>query len=208
MPPQGFRYLPGRFGPQAQRALLAEIRLALDQAPLFQPAMPRTGAPMSVRMSNFGPLGWVTDRERGYRYQAAHPVTGAPWPAPPEMLSRLWAEEADYPAPPQACLINYYDAAARMGLHVDADEADRTAPVVSVSLGDEAVFRIANAPGRTGPTTSLRLYSGDVVVLGGVARRCRHGVDRILPGTSRLPGEHGFPDGGRINLTLRRVTRP
>ena len=203
MPPQGFRYLPGRFGPEEQRALLDAVRAALDQAPLYRPAMPRTGTPMSVRMSNFGPLGWVTDRARGYRYQAEHPVTGAPWPPLPDLLMRLWTEEADYPAPPQACLINYYDAAARMGLHVDADEDAKDAPVISVSLGDEAVFRIASAPGRTGPTTRMRLFSGDVVVLGGEARRCRHGVDRILPGTSAL-----LAGGGRINLTLRRVTAP
>lgn len=203
MPPQGFRYLPGRFGPDAQQALLAQVRAALETAPLYRPSMPRTGTPLSVRMSNFGPLGWVTDAAKGYRYEPVHPATGQPWPPIPDLLMELWRTEADYEAPPQACLINYYDAAARMGLHVDADEADRTAPVVSVSLGDEAVFRIADAPGKTGPTTSLRLFSGDVVVLGGVARQCRHGIDRILPGTGAL-----LPNGGRINLTLRRVTHP
>jgi alkylated DNA repair protein (DNA oxidative demethylase) len=208
MQPQGFKYLPGWFGPDAQRDLLAHVRAGLEEAPLYRPAMPRTGKEMTLLMSNFGPLGWVTDKERGYRYQSMHPATGHPWPPIPPALLGLWKEVADYDAPPQACLINYYDARARLGLHVDADEADRTAPVVSVSLGDEAVFRIADTPGAAGPTTSMRLFSGDVVVLGGAARRCRHGVDRVLPGTSRLLPEAGFAEGGRINLTLRRVTPP
>lgn len=201
--PAGFRYLPERFSRDQQQALVAAVRAGVADAPLYRPAMPRSGTPMSVRMTNFGPLGWVTDKERGYRYQPCHPVTEAPWPPIPEALRELWAAEADYPAPPQACLVNFYDSEARMGLHVDADEDAKDAPVISVSLGDDALFRIAHAPGRTGRTSSLRLRSGDVVVLGGAARACRHGVDRIYPGASSL-----LAQGGRINLTLRRVTRP
>ena len=69
-------YLPGKLGREQQVTLLRALRAVMDEAPLFTPTMPRSGKPMSVRMTNCGPLGWVTDKERGYRYQAAHPVTG------------------------------------------------------------------------------------------------------------------------------------
>lgn len=153
-------------------------------------------------MTNFGPLGWVTDKDRGYRYEPAHPEVGAPWPDPPELLTDLWELVAGYPAPFEACLVNYYRDTSRMGLHIDRDEAATDAAVVSVSLGDKARFRLGG-PTRNGKTHSLILSSGDVVVLGGEARRCYHGVDRIYPGTSTL-----VPDGGRLNLTMRRVTNP
>ena len=192
-------YLPGKLGPEEQKALLDALRAVMREAPLFTPTMPRSGKPMSVRMTNCGPLGWVTDKERGYRYQATHPVTGKPWPAMPDALLRLWREVARYPAPPEACLVNYYGGDAKMGLHQDKDEEDFAAPVLSVSLGDSALFRIGG-PSRRGPTRALTLTSGDVVLLAGEARLCFHGIDRILPGTSAL-----VPGGGRINLTLRRV---
>ncbi len=171
------------------------------RAPLYTPRMPKTGRPMSVRMTNCGPLGWVTD-ERGYRYQAAHPETGEPWPPMPEALLAAWRELAGYDPPPEACLVNVYGPDAKMGLHQDRDELDFDAPVVSLSLGDTCLFRIGGTR-RSDPTHSVRLASGDAVVLGGPARLAFHGVDRIMPGTSTL-----LPEGGRINLTMRRVTLP
>ncbi len=104
--------------------------------------MPRTGRPFSVRMTNCGPLGWVSDKAGGYRYQAEHPLTGQPWPPMPKLLLELWEGVAGYPLQPEACLINYYAAGARMGSHRDEDEEDRLAPVVSISLGDDATFHI------------------------------------------------------------------
>jgi alkylated DNA repair protein (DNA oxidative demethylase) len=200
--PDGFRYLPERLDRAAQAALLDEILGAIEMAgaPFYRPAMPKTGAPLSVEMTNLGPLGWVTDKDRGYRYEPRHPVTYRPWPPMPAAILALWEELAGYPAPPEACLVNLYRAGARLGLHVDWDEEATDAAVVSVSLGDDAQFRLGG-PSRRDPTRSMRLRSGDVVVLGGAARRCHHGIDRILPGTSRL-----VPGGGRINLTMRRVT--
>lgn len=188
--------------PDAQRALLEEVRAAVAQAPLFVPVMPRTGKPMSVRMSNCGPLGWVTDKDGGYRYQPTHPVTDKPWPPIPRSLLSLWDELAGYPNPPEACLINFYEPTAKMGLHQDRDEADFDAPVLSISLGDDCLFRIGGHK-RNDPTRSVRLSSGDIVVLGGPSRLAFHGVDRIYPQTSML-----LKQGGRINLTLRRVTKP
>lgn len=198
----GLEYLPGKLGREEQLALLRALRAVMNEAPLFTPTMPRSGRPMSVRMTNCGPLGWVTDKERGYRYQATHPVTGRPWPAMPHILLDLWREVANYPAPPEACLVNYYDAGAKMGLHQDKDEEDFDAPVLSVSLGDTAIFRVGGRA-RKDPTRTLELKSGDVVVLGGEDRLAFHGIDRVLSGTSDL-----LPEGGRINLTLRRVTKP
>lgn len=202
----GFRWLPGYFGPAAQRALLAEVLEIVAAAPLYRPAMPGSGKALSVRMTNAGPLGWVTDRDGGYRYQPTHPVTGRPWPPIPETLLRLWRDTTGYPAPPEACLVNHYDAEARLGLHRDADELDVAAPVLSVSLGDDALFRIGGAK-RGDRTQSLRLSSGDVVVLAGESRHAFHGIDRIHPGTSRLLDGTPFV-AGRVNLTLRRVTLP
>ncbi len=198
--PDGFRHLTGFLGPREQAELLAEIRSILAAAPLYVPTMPRTGKPFSVRMSNCGPLGWVSDKGGGYRYQAEHPGNRRPWPAMPAMLLGLWREVAGYPFPPEACLINYYAAGAKMGPHRDEDEQDTLAPVVSVSLGDDATFHIGGLA-RTDPKQRLLLRSGHVVVLGGGARMAYHGVDRIHPGTSNL-----LPEGGRLNLTLRRVT--
>jgi DNA oxidative demethylase len=189
---------PGYLDRAAQEQLLAQVRAVLQAAPLYTPRMPKSGKPMSVRMSNCGPLGWVTD-EAGYRYQPTHPETGRPWPAIPEVLLAAWRTLSAYPQPPDACLINYYDGGARMGLHQDRDEQNLAAPVVSLSLGDTCLFRIGGTA-RSGPTRSLRLASGDAIVLGGEARLAFHGVDRIVPGTSTLLAE-----GGRFNLTLRRV---
>lgn len=198
MPP-GFVLHPGLLDRAAQEALVATLRPLVARAPLFAPVMPGTGKAFSVRMTNLGSLGWVSDRG-GYRYQAAHPDTGAPWPAIPADLITLWDQLTGYHAPPEACLVNLYRDGARMGLHVDADEDDRAAPVVSISLGDEALFRIGG-PRRGDPSRSVWLRSGDVVVLGGAARACFHGIDRVREGSSTL-----LEGGGRLNLTLRRVT--
>jgi alkylated DNA repair protein (DNA oxidative demethylase) len=197
----GLRILPGYLDRAAQAALRETLQDVIARAPLYTPRMPKSGRPMSVRMSNCGPLGWVTD-ERGYRYQATHPDTGAPWPPIPAVLLHAWQDLADYEAAPEACLINFYGPDAKMGLHQDRDEHDFDAPVVSLSLGDTCLFRIGGVK-RNDPTRSVRLASGDAVVLGGTARLAFHGVDRIMPGTSTL-----LPEGGRINLTMRRVTRP
>jgi alkylated DNA repair protein (DNA oxidative demethylase) len=197
----GVTLAPGYLDRAAQEHLLAALQTILAQAPLYTPRMPRTGKPMSVRMSNCGPLGWFTD-EAGYRYQATHPDTGAPWPPIPEKLLAAWRELSGYPHPPEACLINFYAADARMGLHQDRDEQDFAAPVVSLSLGDTCLFRLGGTS-RRDPTRAFRLASGDALVLGGAARLAFHGVDRIIPGTSTL-----LREGGRINLTLRRVTVP
>ncbi len=197
--PDGFAHYPLYFSPDEQATLIDAVKAGVAQAPFYQPTMPRTGAPLSVVMSNFGPLGWVTDKERGYRYEDAHPKTGTRWPTLPDLLGQLWDDVSGFPARPEACLINWYRQGAKMGMHIDNDELDVRAPVVSVSLGDPAMFRIGG-PTRGGPTQGIKLFSGDVVVLAGEARLCHHGVSKVFFGESAL-----VPKGGRINLTMRRV---
>jgi alkylated DNA repair protein (DNA oxidative demethylase) len=203
----GFGHRPEYLSRPAQITLAQEIREMLRAAPLYVPRMPRSGTPMSVRMSNCGPLGWYTDKEGGYRYIERHPETGEPWPAIPDAVMAIWDRLSGYGAPPEACLINWYGPGARLGLHIDRDEDASDAPVVSISLGDTAVFRLGG-PARKSSSRTLKLNSGDVVVLGGESRHWFHGVDRVLGESSRLLKEAGFSEGGRINLTMRRVTTP
>ena len=196
----GVDYFPGFLDRAAEEALWDEVRAILELAPLFRPCMPRTGKPFSVLMSNCGPLGWVSD-EAGYRYQPTHPETGRPWPAMPPRLLAAFETTVPGAPEPEACLINFYGPGARMGLHQDRDEEELSAPVVSLSLGDAALFRVGGLE-RNAPTRSFRLTSGDAMSLGGEGRLVFHGVDRVIAGSSTL-----LPHGGRINLTLRRVTR-
>ena len=181
----GFRVYPAILDLAAQRRLVDALIAAVADSPFFVPRMPRTGKPFSVRMTNLGALGWVSDRDGGYRYQADHPETGRPWPPIPAMVLGIWRAVSDYPHDPEACLVNFYEPTARMGLHQDRDETDFEAPVVSISLGDTCLFRIGGTT-RGGATRSLKLSSGDVVILSGESRLAFHGVDRIYPGTSTL----------------------
>ncbi|TCQ99617.1 alkylated DNA repair protein (DNA oxidative demethylase) [Neorhizobium sp. JUb45] len=196
---KGIRHLPGYLDRAEQEHLVEAIRQIVIEAPLFVPTMPGTGKPMSVRMTNCGTLGWVTDKDNGYRYQPTHPFTGKPWPAMPPKLLDLWERLAAYSKPPEACLVNFYSDDAKMGLHQDKDENAFEAPVLSVSLGNTCLFRVGGLE-RKAPTGSFKLSSGDIVLLGGEGRLAFHGVDRIYPGTSTL-----LKNGGRINLTLRRI---
>jgi alkylated DNA repair protein (DNA oxidative demethylase) len=182
-----------------QETLVREVFARTEEAPFYRPLMPKSGKPFSVEETNFGPRGWVSDKA-GYRYQPNHPVTSAPWPPIPAALLRLWNDATRYAAPPECCLVNRYRNGARMGLHQDRDEADLDAPVLSLSLGDGALFRIGGTT-RRGPTQSLSLRSGDLLMFGGSARLAFHGIDRVIAGSSSL-----VPGGGRLNLTLRRVT--
>ncbi|WP_373325036.1 alpha-ketoglutarate-dependent dioxygenase AlkB family protein [Methylobacterium organophilum] len=195
-----------------QDRLAEELCAVFAQAPPYRPTMPRTGKPFSVRMTNAGPLGWVSDRD-GYRYQPRHPETGRPWPAIPPTALAVWEALAGWPAGPEACLVNLYDPQARMGLHQDRDEAELDAPVLSLSLGAPALFRFGGTR-REGPTRSVRLEAGDALVIGGASRLIFHGIDRVLPEdpdlfAPRPESRFGdlLPPGGRCNLTLRRVTR-
>ncbi len=195
--PSGFRLLSSWLDASARRALIAEVMAAAERAPFYRPMTP--GGPMSVEMTSFGTLGWTSDRA-GYRYQKHHPVTGAPWPPMPAMLASVWRELGDARTPADSCLVNLYRPGARMGAHRDRDEADVRFPVVSLSLGADAIFRMGGRS-RRDPSRALRLSSGDVCVLAGEARLAFHGIERIL--------DEGETDlvagGGRINLTLRRA---
>lgn len=192
----GVAVWPGFLDGPAQGRLLAEVLAVMAAAPPYSPRTRR--GPMSVAMTAAGRFGWWADG-RGYRYVERHPVTGEPWPPIPDGALAAWRAAAPGARAPECCLVNLYRGAARMGLHQDRDEADLAQPVVSVSLGDEALFRVGGTA-RGGPTRSAWLRSGDVAVIGGAARLAFHGIDRTREGSSAL-----VPGGGRINLTLRVV---
>ncbi len=194
---RGMALYPGWLDRPAQEALVADLRAVIASAPLFSP-LTRWGKVMSVRMTAAGRFGWYSD-QKGYRYIDRHPG-GSPWPPIPAAVLAIWRALSGASRDPECCLLNWYGPDARMGLHQDRDEADFTQPVLSVSLGDDGLFRVGNLE-RGGPTESVWLRSGDVLVMGGPARLLHHGIDRIAPGTSTL-----LPAPGRINLTLRVVT--
>ncbi|MEM1430908.1 MAG: alpha-ketoglutarate-dependent dioxygenase AlkB [Pseudomonadota bacterium] len=191
---RGVDVYPGLLGRAQQEEMVTAVRGIVAAAPLFHPVTAR-GQQMSVRMTSAGRVGWVSDR-RGYRYEPRHPG-GAAWPPIPDSVMDVWRAVSGDATLPDCCLVNFYGVGARMGLHQDRDEADFAHPVVSISLGDEALFRIGNAT-RGGKTESLWLRSGDVLVMGGAARLLYHGIDRVKAGSSTL-----LRDGGRLNLTLR-----
>lgn len=177
----GCDHFSGYLNARAQHALLDDIRQVIKHAPLYRPHMPRSGKPFSVMMTNCGPLGWVSDKS-GYRYQKEHPVTGKNWPPIPVRLMAIWNDLAGFDRPPEACLVNYYAPDARMGMHRDEDEKDFSAPILSISLGDSAIFKLGG-PKRGGPTQSIKLDSGDVLILAGPARLLYHGISRVRGGT-------------------------
>lgn len=194
---RGFEVYKGLLDSAAQQQLVDAVRDVAKVAPLFSPMTPY-GKPMRVRMTSAGKFGWVSDRS-GYRYARFHPE-GMAWPEIPTPVLDIWQQVSGSDRAPECCLMNFYAEDARMGMHQDRDEGDFSHPVVSISLGDDALFRIGNLE-RGGKTESLWLASGDVVVMGGDARLTYHGVDKIRFGSSRL-----LSKGGRLNLTLRVVS--
>lgn len=195
----GLNHLPG-FACASEAELIEAIRKIAADAPFRQMSTPG-GKLMSVAMTNCGEAGWVTDR-RGYRYSATDPESGAPWPAMPPVFSSLAQKAAAVAGfarfQPDACLINRYIVGAKMTLHQDRDEADFSAPIVSVSLGLPAIFLWGGAT-RAEKPARIALPSGDVVVWGGAARLNFHGILPLRDGIHPVLGRV------RINLTFRKA---
>ena len=191
--------LRGLAAPQTE-ALVAKIRQIVAESPFRHMETPG-GFRMSVAMSNCGALGWVTNKA-GYRYQALDPESAHPWPPMPALFRQLAADAAAQAGfadfVPDACLINRYEAGARMSLHQDRDERDLTQPIVSVSLGLPAVFQFGGLK-RSDPVNRVTLTHGDVVVWGGVDRLRYHGVLALKA------GEHPLLGACRLNLTFRKA---
>jgi len=181
-------------------ALVAAMEAIAAAAP-FRHMVTPGGWRMSAAMTSCGEVGWVTDKT-GYRYAAADPTTGRPWPPMPEGFRCLAAGAAaagGFPGfAPDACLINRYMPGARLSLHRDEDEHDLTAPIVSVSLGLRGVFLFGGAR-RADRPRRIPLENGDVVVWGGPARLTYHGVAPLAD------GEHPLTGDCRINLTFRKA---
>jgi alkylated DNA repair protein (DNA oxidative demethylase) len=188
------------FARDAAAALVQAVEAVLLHAPLRHLQTPG-GYTMSVAMSNCGSLGWVSSAS-GYRYAASDPASNQPWPAMPACLLDLAqhaAAQAGYSHfAPDACLINEYVPGAKLALHQDKDELDRSAPIVSVSLGLPAVF-LFGTPSRKDRPQRYRLVHGDVVVWGGPSRLAYHGVNALVD------GQHAMLGRRRLNLTFRCV---
>jgi len=180
----------------AQESLVEDLRVIAGFAP-FRNFKTASGKSIGVKMTSAGDFGWVSD-QRGYRYEPLQ-HDGAPWPPIPESLLAIWSDMTGAVRPPQCCLVNYYGENIRMGLHQDNDEADPSFPVLSISLGDDALFRVGGVH-RKDPTRSIWLRSGDVAVLSGPSRLAFHGIDRLRFGSSNL-----LKNKGRLNVTLRVV---
>ncbi|PCC97417.1 DNA oxidative demethylase AlkB [Halopseudomonas pelagia] len=182
--------------------LLDAISQVASQAP-FRHQITPGGYSMSAAMSSCGEWGWVTDRQ-GYRYSTKDPLTDQPWPAMPDLLRQVAIDAAAASGyegfNPDACLINRYETGAKMGLHQDKDEADFSAPIVSISLGAPITFMFGGLA-RTDKTSRWKLEHGDVVVWGGKSRLFFHGV---APLGKR--SEHPQTGPMRYNLTFRKVT--
>lgn len=199
-PPDGLILRPEALDFAQQAALMAALAEVTALAPL---ARARTrGGLTSAAMTNCGEVGWWSDT-RGYRYTSTHPATGKPWPPMPrafaDVVRRLMAGTPWPEFQPDACLVNFYEGGAKMGLHQDRDEQDFSQPIVTVCLGDDADFLIGGFA-RAEKATAMVVRSGDVLVMGGPSRMRFHGVRKIYPGTSPLPGV-----AGRYSLTFRKA---
>ena len=199
--PEGIWHRPGLFDPLFQADLARGVTEIAREAPIRQPRMKGKGV-FSAAITNAGQAGWWSD-ERGYRYERTQPGRRAPWPALPEIFIGAVARAvAGTPWPdfmPDACLINFYGPGAKMGLHQDKDERDFSQPIVTVSLGDAADFLIGGAK-RAEPSRSVRVESGDVMIMGPPSRMLFHGVRKVFAGTSPISGVTG-----RYSLTFRKA---
>jgi alkylated DNA repair protein (DNA oxidative demethylase) len=188
------------FALQDETALLNAFHEVTAKAP-FRHMVTPGGFRMSVAMTDCGSLGWVTDRT-GYRYDAIDPESGQPWPPMPAPFLKLAqdaAAEAGFDGfVPDGCLVNRYEAGAKLSLHQDKDERDFNAPIVSVSLGIPAVFLFGGL-NRTDKTKRVPVEHGDVIVWGGPARLRYHGVLPLKEAQHPLLGEY------RVNLTFRKA---
>ena len=188
---------------ERQIPLIEACRLLVDgDVPAYVPIV-RGGGKMHVRMLCLG-RHW---NGQTYQYEPIRTDFDRQ-PAPPlpdafRGLAREIAAAIDMPLDPDLCILNYYDAEGRMGLHQDKDESDASiaggVPVVSVSLGDSARFLFGGLK-RRDPVQAIALESGDAFVFGGPARLRYHGVARIMPATA--PPALGLT--GRFNLTFRQ----
>lgn len=202
--PPGAHHWPGGLSLCKQSQILDDIQKVLSAAPAFRPRL-RNGVPMINTLTNCGALGWLSD-EKGYRYEPCHPKTGKAWPPIPDSvltIARMAAEEIGVRGfEPDACLVNVYARGGKLNLHRDEDEADKRWPIISLSFGSDAIF-VLGGPKRADPVQTISLHSGDVLALHGPSRMRFHGVRR-LEGSSPI-AHPVLPEGGRINLTLRRA---
>ncbi len=183
-----------------QNEILKVCREVARQFPLFTPVM-KSGKSFNYQMTSCGELGWISDT-KGYRYSETHP-NGKPWTPIPEMINNLAKDLANQIGEPgyipQTCLINYYQKVGKLGLHQDNSEKNLKPAIISISLGDDAIFLMGGNK-RNDITQEIILKSGDIIILYGESRLAYHGIKKIIPDTSKL-----LKNGGRLNLTIRQI---
>lgn len=183
-----------------QRRFLELARQIASTSPLFQPLM-YSGKKINCQMTSCGDFGWISDRN-GYRYDRLHPSTHKPFPPMPKEFSDLAIKIAksvgEFDYKPQSCLINYYQKSGKLGIHQDNTEHNLLPAIISISLGDDAIFAIGGKK-YSDPVSEITLKSGDVFVLHGDSRLFFHGIKKIIPSSNLLK------NGGRLNLTIRQV---
>jgi len=187
---------PAYLDVEAQESLVEDLRKIASVAP-FRQFDTRSGRKIGVRMTSAGDYGWFSDH-KGYWYEKKQP-DGAAWPEIPLSLLQIWQDLAGVDRAPQCCLVNFYGENVKMGLHQDKDERDFLLPILSISLGDDALFRVGGK-NRSDPTGSVWIKSGDIALLTGPSRLAYHGIDKTRFASSSL-----LKNKGRLNVTLRVV---
>lgn len=191
----GIDYFPNYVGNNVINSILKRIDDIQDKTPFFKPVMPNSNKEFSVKITNFGKYGWVSDKKNGYHYRQDHPISKQRWTPIPEEILDIWHALSKKDLEPDCCLVNHYNLKAKMGLHIDNDEKDFSYPVLSISIGASALFRIGGLK-RSDKTKSLKLHHGDVLIMSGKSRLIYHGIDKIYPNS-----QFDY----RINLTLRKI---
>lgn len=191
---EGLNYFPDYLKKPLINDIICNLRNLAKESPFFIPKMPKTNKSFSVKITNMGNVGWVSDKE-GYRYQDFHPITKKSWSKIPSNITNIWQELINANTKPDCCLVNCYDKNAKMGLHIDNDEKDFSYPVLSISIGASALFRFGGLK-RSDKTQSIKLNNGDIIILSGKSRLIYHGIDKIYPNDKF---------NYRINITMRKI---
>ena len=199
--PLGTKHLKFAIPKELQFAIIEDIGVIANKSP-FRRAKTKTGLTYSTRMTSCGIIGW-TNTKNGYRYTKNDPLTNALWPELPNSLMTAVKCVLDQKIindfTPDTCLINYYDADSKMGLHQDKDEQSFDSAIIILSIGNTADFLVGGMKRSEKPQTVI-LESGDVITLENESRLRFHGIKKTYAGTSPIPNLNG-----RLSLTFRKA---
>lgn len=184
----------------------------------FEPQDPSVHKPFNVRKYLDKKLRWMT---LGGQYDWTNKVYPSERPPPfPADMARLVRGLFDMT--PEAAIVNLYSPGDTLSLHRDVSE-ECNRPLASISLGCDGIFLV----GHDGATeddepriVTLRLRSGDAVVMAGESRYAWHGVPKVIESTcphwmqdwpcvgddaETFKAWKGWMKGKRINLNVRQI---